>query len=71
MTAKKKETCEGCYYYKEANKVISREYVEQNYIHKDKIREFINKNIIDLSGLKIVTVGDLLELLEQQNTMQQ
>jgi len=25
------------------NKVISREYVEKNYIHKDVIREILNK----------------------------
>jgi len=26
------------------NKVISREYVEKNYIHKDVIREILNKH---------------------------
>lgn len=26
------------------NKVISREYVEQNYIHKDVIREILEKH---------------------------
>ena len=50
------------------NKVISREYVEKNYIHKDKIKEALNipldeETNIDLVSL-IKTIFDECERLE-------
>ena len=50
------------------NKVISREYVEKNYIHKDKIREKIKK--IDIEH-NFTYTGEyatkvLQELLEEE-----
>ena len=37
------------------NKVISREYVEKNYIHKDKLREHKKQLLKDISNMTTTT----------------
>lgn len=43
------------------NPVISREYVEKNYIHKDKIRELLDK----YGGSHFIAKVDVKKLLEE------
>lgn len=48
------------------NKVISREYVEKNYIHKDKMRKLIqDKAYLDTYNFKTIAVKDIEEFLEE------
>lgn len=51
------------------NKVISREYVEKNYIHKDVIKKLIDSNGFevytrDYGNIAVVDIDSLYELLE-------
>lgn len=46
------------------NKVISREYVEKNYIHKDKIKEILKKWKKQPNYYGTNVIADLYDLLE-------
>lgn len=41
------------------NKVISREYVEKNYIHKDKIKKLINYKRDLIKQIENITLGKI------------
>lgn len=50
------------------NKVISREYVEQNYVHNDKIKEIIDTYGFSLfTGAVTIPVSVLTDLLGGNN----
>ena len=48
------------------NKVISKEYVEKNYIYKDIIRDLIKNEIIDIAGFKCIAVEDIIKILKEE-----
>lgn len=53
----------GKYEEMELHEVIN-ETLQNDYIEKDKIKEIIENEKINISGLEVITVEDLEELLE-------
>ena len=52
------------------NKVISREYVEKNYIHKDKIRELLKTDTVEIYGIEVMFLDGIEKLLEDKELKQ-
>lgn len=52
------------------NKVIAKEYVDKNYVHKNKIREIVNirntsnKELVNLPNGEIICLSDCAELID-------
>ena len=50
----------------EANKQLDLDYVDKNFIPKQKIKELIENETINISGFECIAVEDLIELTEDK-----
>ena len=50
----------------EANKQLDLDYVDKNYIPKQKVIDLIENETINISGFECIPVEDIQELLEEK-----